>query len=793
MSFRQFGGLNYSSKNNIVTNQFQSSNYFNNTDSIGGANSKIISCSHIDMSNNSFMHVGKIYFADGTVQNTAPSNVDIITQKTIFAGLYSDYTDTRGTTVTVPQFAGGSQYSIPYQTDTSKTGYIPIGPVNSVLSFDSDGISWKYPSVLTVTTTDFHINTQTTTSNGSSTLILSTDSTSDNIASTIVSRDNLGNFSANTIIADLSGTTVNANNIYANIIISDISGTNVSATNIYSSNIYSNNIYNFDASEGSIPYIDSSKKINFLEKPSSENLYITYDTDNNKPIWTSPIVSSDGTASVVTIIENQTISGQKTFSKVGTFTSGLVTNTFSSSGAATLSSTLAVANLSTFNGGINVANSAGTFSGGLATNTFSSSGAATLSSTLAVANLSTFNGGITVANSAGNFSAGLSTNTFSSSGAATLSSTLDVSGSTIFYGGINVSGTYGTFNNGINVTGGGIACTAGLQVKSGKGTFSEGLSTNTFSSSGAATLSSTLAVANLSTFNGGITVSGAAGTFSAGLATNTFSSSGAATLSSTLDVSGISKFYGGITVSGAAGTFSAGLATNTFSSSGAAKLSSTLDVSGATIFYGGITGDLSGNAKTATILSSATVWTIPYYNSSTTSTQFLDISSGSGKFLKSNGQSVPTWENAGLSITDVSNSTTSPYYLNMSITAGTTSGTSVTNISTANSKLTFTPSTGTLNTPIINVTSDYRVKENIISLDDSFVVDNFRPVTYNNKLSGKKDIGFIAHEIQEIYPFLVSGEKDGEQTQSLNYIGLIGVLTKEIQELKKRVQVLENK
>ena len=154
---------------------------------------------------------------------------------------------------------------------------------------------------------------------------------------------------------------------------------------------------------------------------------------------------------------------------------------------------------------------------------------------------------------------------------------------------------------------------------------------------------------------------------------------------------------------------------------------------------------------------------------------------------------MPTWENAGLSITDVSNSTTSPYYLNMSITAGTTSGTSVTNISTANSKLTFTPSTGTLNTPIINVTSDYRVKENIISLDDSFVVDNFRPVTYNNKLSGKKDIGFIAHEIQEIYPFLVSGEKDGEQTQSLNYIGLIGVLTKEIQELKKRVQVLENK
>jgi len=29
--------------------------------------------------------------------------------------------------------------------------------------------------------------------------------------------------------------------------------------------------------------------------------------------------------------------------------------------------------------------------------------------------------------------------------------------------------------------------------------------------------------------------------------------------------------------------------------------------------------------------------------------------------------------------------------------------------------------------------------------------------------------------------------------QSLNYIGLIGVLVKEIQELKKRVSILENK
>jgi hypothetical protein len=39
--------------------------------------------------------------------------------------------------------------------------------------------------------------------------------------------------------------------------------------------------------------------------------------------------------------------------------------------------------------------------------------------------------------------------------------------------------------------------------------------------------------------------------------------------------------------------------------------------------------------------------------------------------------------------------------------------------------------------------------------------------------------------VQEYFPFLVSGVKDGPEIQSINYTGLIGVLTKEIQELKK--------
>jgi cytoskeletal protein CcmA (bactofilin family) len=96
--------------------------------------------------------------------------------------------------------------------------------------------------------------------------------------------------------------------------------------------------------------------------------------------------------------------------------------------------------------------------------------------------------------------------------------------------------------------------------------------------------------------------------------------------------------------------------------------------------------------------------------------------------------------------------------------------------------------TGSLNPP-----SDYRIKQNVISLHDtSFNVDNIKPVYYYNTLANAVQIGFIAHELQEQYPFLVSGVKDGPEMQTVNYIGLIGVLVQEIKDLKDRVSLLEN-
>jgi hypothetical protein len=82
-------------------------------------------------------------------------------------------------------------------------------------------------------------------------------------------------------------------------------------------------------------------------------------------------------------------------------------------------------------------------------------------------------------------------------------------------------------------------------------------------------------------------------------------------------------------------------------------------------------------------------------------------------------------------------------------------------------------------------------KANVKSLlDTSFTVDLLKPVTYINKKLNTQDIGFIAHEVQEQIPFLVNGEKDGNTLQRINYNGIIGLLTKEIQEIKKENIIL---
>ena len=87
--------------------------------------------------------------------------------------------------------------------------------------------------------------------------------------------------------------------------------------------------------------------------------------------------------------------------------------------------------------------------------------------------------------------------------------------------------------------------------------------------------------------------------------------------------------------------------------------------------------------------------------------------------------------------------------------------------------------------------SDYRIKKNVQLLDERFTIDDLKPVHYLNTKTGKQDIGLIAHELQEIFPELVNGKKDDEELQAINYIGLIPILIKEIQELKRKLQFIQ--
>jgi hypothetical protein len=113
-------------------------------------------------------------------------------------------------------------------------------------------------------------------------------------------------------------------------------------------------------------------------------------------------------------------------------------------------------------------------------------------------------------------------------------------------------------------------------------------------------------------------------------------------------------------------------------------------------------------------------------------------------------------------------------------------------------------STGQITGQTFNTTSDYRIKHNVQVLTKT--VDLLKPIEYDLS-GGTHDMGFIAHEVQEVFPFLVNGVKDGDQFQTINYTGFISLLVKEVQDLKKankqlhekneefenRLKVLENK
>jgi hypothetical protein len=99
-----------------------------------------------------------------------------------------------------------------------------------------------------------------------------------------------------------------------------------------------------------------------------------------------------------------------------------------------------------------------------------------------------------------------------------------------------------------------------------------------------------------------------------------------------------------------------------------------------------------------------------------------------------------------------------------------------------------------------NTSSDYRLKENIdYTFDATTELKRLKPCKFNFKADTDTTVeGFIAHEVAEVVPHAISGEKDATDDednpiyQQIDQSKLVPLLVKTIQELEARITALEN-
>jgi hypothetical protein len=111
-------------------------------------------------------------------------------------------------------------------------------------------------------------------------------------------------------------------------------------------------------------------------------------------------------------------------------------------------------------------------------------------------------------------------------------------------------------------------------------------------------------------------------------------------------------------------------------------------------------------------------------------------------------------------------------------------------------------STSNSYTPIaasaFNVNSDYRLKEDLQEFNNSLnVIKSIKIYDFKWKDKDERNYGVIAHELQEVLPYVVYGEKDAlekdgsMQTQGVDYGKLVPVLIKAIQEQQAQIEELK--
>lgn len=94
-----------------------------------------------------------------------------------------------------------------------------------------------------------------------------------------------------------------------------------------------------------------------------------------------------------------------------------------------------------------------------------------------------------------------------------------------------------------------------------------------------------------------------------------------------------------------------------------------------------------------------------------------------------------------------------------------------------------------------NTASDYRLKENVEPIAGAADrLKALKPSRFNFIDHPEKTVdGFIAHEVQEVVPEAVTGEKDGEDMQAMDAAKLVPLLTAALQEALGKIEQLETR
>jgi hypothetical protein len=297
--------------------------------------------------------------------------------------------------------------------------------------------------------------------------------------------------------------------------------------------------------------------------------------------------------------------------------------------------------------------------------------------------------------------------------------------------------------------------------------FNGGLTTTGATSTGTLAITSSTTLASLLNVGGALNANNG-GTFS-GTFAGAHTYSGAISFSSTIGVTGLSTLTGGLTTTGATST-------GTFAVTGSTTIASLLNIGGALNANGSLT--VTGVATLGNASSSNLSANLAMFGSTGTTT--ITAAGRVGVGTSTVYAKLTVWG------TDVASSTLAFNVVNNSST------TVFAVFDGGNAQL-----SGTL-----TQSSDQRLKTNIATLDGSSTLAalvQLNPVMFNwidPNQGTAPQVGFIAQEVQKIFPNLVSTTTptaltpDG--TLGVNYIGFISPVISAMQELSKQITALAN-